>query len=87
MIDDKTLAIIADMTSSNYHVNALIVGSKMLGYAKLVEQFELVQRLQELEGYLPDPLGQYRFMLYTNMMGQAKRDLSEEDFKRFHDAY
>ena len=43
--------------------------------------------LQELEGYLPDPLGQYRFMLYTNMMGQAKRDLSEEDFKRFHDAY
>ena len=82
-----TIKRIARMTDRNDHTRAYIAGAKMLGLKALAAAFERVSRAQEREGYLPHGLSEERYGLYKQMMAEAERRLTPEEFKSFHSAF
>ena len=85
--DLDTVQQIKQLTRGNNHTEALLEGAKMLGLTLLVKKITLVVKLQDLEGYMPQPLGLYRNGLYDAMMEQAKRTLKPEEFEQFHSSF
>lgn len=82
-----TVKEIAKLTDNNDHAKALLTGAKMLGLTGLVKKLDLVIKLQELEGRLPNGLKTYRDSLYDNLMAEAKKLLSEDEYRQFYSAY
>lgn len=82
-----TVKEIAKLTDNNDHAKALLTGAKMLGLTGLVKKLELVVKLQELEGRLPNGLKQYRDGLYDDLMDQATRLLGDDEYRQFNGAF
>jgi len=78
---------IAKMTDENDHMGALVAGAKMLVLKGLEKKLTLVGQLQALEGHIPSGLKAYRDSLYDTLMAEAKRLLSDEEYKKFYGAY
>jgi hypothetical protein len=83
----ETIRSIAKMTDENDVVGALVAGAKMLVLKGLEKKLVLVGKLQELEGHLPSGLKTYRDNLYDALMAEAKKLLSDEEYKKFYGAY
>lgn len=82
-----TIRTIATLTDRNDVVTALMTGAKMLGLKEMEKKLDLVRKLQELEGHLPTGLKTYRDGLYDLLMVEAKKVLSDVEYKQFYGAY
>ena len=82
-----TVKRITTLTDRNAHTEALILGAEMLGASGVVKKLKLVLQLHNLEGHLPTPLGEYRRILYEEVMRLAKQSLDREQFQSFYGAF
>jgi len=84
---DKTLIEIAHFTEYNEHTRAYILGSKLLGSDKLVEEFNHIQDLQDIKGYLDAITVDYRYKLYNEMMDVARYLMTKDEFNTFYQCF
>ena len=84
---DRYLPMIADLVGRNHHVEAYALGSKMLGLGVLAQKFELVSQIQKLEGSIPPGVNKYRDSLYDDLMREAERKLSPDEYEEFHASF
>ena len=73
---------LSDMTDKNYHTEALILVSEYYGLKKYVKILEKILEIQDIEGYLPGDLSQYKYSLYQEIM----KYIPEEDFEAVQSA-
>ena len=75
------------LTDENYHTEALALGAAMIGLDHLAKRFDLIQQLQNLEGSLVWPLGEYRNALAEVLEREAERLLTAEEARIFLASY
>lgn len=83
-LNPTDLARLKGLTSRNNHSAALVLAAKMLGLTAMMRKFELVDQLIKLEGHKPKNLSDYSYALYEQLIEQAKRSLSPEDYEQFY---
>ncbi len=86
-VDKNVLMKIKKQTAINNHIGARMIGAKAMGHKRLYQKFELVDKLQALEGELPNGLYEYSGSLLKELLAYAKKKLSMEDFKSFRAAF
>lgn len=70
----QRLKVIKDCTESNNHTEALEVIARLFDYSKYYKSFELIEKLHDIQGYMPTELGKFRDILATEMLGFVERD-------------
>lgn len=79
-----TLARLRRLTAINAHGEAYALGAAALGLGELREKLEAVNRENARVGYLTPDLSAKRSALYGEMMTEARRLLSADEFAAFY---
>jgi hypothetical protein len=82
-----TCKAIAKKTNWNDHTGALIAGARLLNCDNLVIEFQKIAEIQKKAGYLPAPAKDARYILYTEMMETAEKQLPKEMYNIFHGSF
>jgi len=83
----EVLTRIKKLMEGNHHTAARVLGAQTLGDMQLSKKFELVGKLEALEGTLPNSLAAYRRGLYGDLMALAKQKFRPKDYAAFRAAY
>ncbi len=84
---DAVVAKLEKLTDHNDHNGSVIEGAKFLKHKKIENCMKLVAKIHEMEGHMPDGLYQYRRDILKELLAYAKRELSKEDYEKFHGAF
>lgn len=87
MLDSKILAKFKRMTKINDHGGAYELASTHLGLDELTDKFARINREHTRLGYLSYDLNQSRYMLYQQLMSDARKMMSEEEYKKFYNCF
>ncbi len=86
---DKTIKEISDLTYYNNHIEAKILGCRLIGKPadKIRKRFEAIKTLMEMDGHLDHYLHEYQFKWSQNLYVIASIHLTAEQYDQFHSAY
>lgn len=87
MLDSKILAKFKRMTKNNNHGGAHELASTYLGLDDLADKFARINREHTRLGYLSYDLNRSRYKLYEQLMSDARKMMSEEEYKKFYNCF
>lgn len=83
-LTSKQISNLKSMTSINNHGCAYETAASYLGLDGLKEKFHAINRDHDRRGFLTLDMMGRRYALYQELMEEAKKKLSEEEYKKFY---
>lgn len=78
---------IAELTSLNYHNEAVMVLSKYLKMEKYTKILEKIEEIHELMGYIEIDLHRFRSSIHNIVFEYAKKELPKEYYNKLMKSY
>lgn len=75
---------IQQMTDNNQHTEALIEVANVIGAKKYARLLDALKTIRDIEGH--NPLTDYQYQLYNELMEVAKQRLPEKDYEALRNA-
>lgn len=72
------------MTANNNHGCAYETAADYLGLDDLADEFYVINRDHDRRGFLTLDMSDRRYALYQKLMAEAKKKLSEVEYKKFY---
>lgn len=87
ILDVISLSLIKKMLGRGDYTGALVQAAKMLGYKDMEQKLSKLWSVHRQKGTLPSNLAHERDMIYMDLLKQAKRDLSSQDYNALSRAF
>jgi hypothetical protein len=87
VLAEKLFARLERLTDINNHSESLLAAARALGLKKLVAQFERINRAAFAIGYLHPALYSQRRKAYEQLLGDANRRLSKEQYDKLYQCF
>lgn len=80
----RTLRELRALTQQNAHTEAYLLGARTLGLTDLVATLDFINRECERAGELLQSLSEPRYKAYSQMLAEARKLLTEEQYNQFY---
>ena len=89
---DKVVVEISKLTSNKQHIDALVMGAKLLNNIsgkgiKLLKLVQYISDIYDIEGEIPAGLDKYKYLKYKDMTKLSYAVLSPDQHNRFINAF